>query len=175
MHHRNSISISLAVASAFTVLILVTVNLAATADARNQPDHAASLQAILDSDRRAHLEGNASLIAANLADQVVEVSAGESHTRSREEIQEFFDTRFETVSYLVWRDGEEPIIHLSADMQMAWVVRSIEAEIESVDEKRESGQNLLFTSVYTATYELFDRGWKMTSVTSTFAPASDGG
>ena len=175
MREPKSISMPLAVGATLVVLILVSVSLITAAEAQTQTDHIASIRAILDSDRQAHLEGNASIIAANLADQVIEVSAGQSHTRSREEIQEFFDTRFETVSYLVWRDREEPIIHLSADMQMAWVVRSIEAEIESVDEKRESGQNLLFTSVYTATYELFESGWKMTSVTSTFAPASDGG
>lgn len=149
----------------FAALALAILSTAASASGPT-----VAIQAILDADRTAHLTGDASLIASNLDATVVEVSGGAKEIRSREEIETFFRQRFDAVDYSTWRDTEPPTIRISAGGTMAWVVRSIYAELEVVDSDDRPGRSVEFSSVYTSTYELRDGLWKMTSVTSTFLP-----
>jgi hypothetical protein len=131
-----------------------------------------ALLEVLRQDRRAHLETDAALIASNLADPLVEVSAGQVSTRSREEVEGMFDGLFEGAEYEFWEDAEAPLIRISADATMAWVVRNVRVRRAEVAPGGVVG-SVSFVSAYTSTYEKQDGKWKMTSVTSTFLPSPD--
>jgi hypothetical protein len=127
-----------------------------------------AILAILRADRRAHLETDAGLIGGHLADELVEVSGGEIRTQTREEVVTFFTQFFQGATYEMWEDARPPEIRVSADWKMAWVARKIRAR--RMDQGPTGTQvRQSFESAYTATYEKRDGGWKMTSVTSTFA------
>ena len=134
----------------------------------------AAIEAILTDSRRAHLETDASLIAAHLADSVFSIDGGQVIIETKEQIEAFFRVYFDGAVYHAWEDVSPPVISISVDGSMAWVARTVRVDREEpglggAPWRRE------FTSAYTATYESTDEGWKMTSVTSTFLPGlSDG-
>lgn len=128
----------------------------------------AELVEALRRDRRAHLATDAALLAEGLADTVVEVSDGEARIRTRAELESFFRSYFDGAAYEAWEDARAPIVRLSADATQAWVIRTV--RVHRREPAAGGDADRRFTSAYTATYERGDGGWKMTSVTSTFAP-----
>jgi hypothetical protein len=79
---------------------------------------------------------------------------------------------FEGAEYEFWEDAEAPLIRISADATMAWVVRNVRVRRAEVAPGGVVG-SVSFVSAYTSTYEKQDGKWKMTSVTSTFLPSPD--
>lgn len=128
-----------------------------------------ALLEILRSDRQAHLTTDASMISSHVADSLVEVYAGELRSLSRAEVESSFRAQFEGATYELWEDLEPPIIRISADATMAWVVRKVGVRRRAPDATG-TAVSQEFTSAYTATYEKQAGGWRMTSVTSTFLP-----
>ena len=128
-----------------------------------------ALLEILRDDRKAHLTTDASLISSHVADSLVEVYAGEFNTRSRSQVEASFRAQLDDATYEMWEDVVPPVIRLSADATMAWVIRRVAVRRRAADA---SGQSMIqqFTSAYTATYEQQKGEWRMTSVTSTFLP-----
>ena len=128
-----------------------------------------AIRQILRSDRRAHLTTDAALLSSHLASTLVEVDVGEVRSRSRSEVEEFFRAYFRGATYQTWEDVRPPLIRLSEEAKMAWVVRTVRVRRRA---PATDGQKVLqeFTSAYTATYEKRGDAWKMTSVTSTFLP-----
>jgi len=154
-------------AAALSVVIL------AACEPEFQPD-SSEIQAILEDGRRAHLETDASLIAAHLADSVFSVDGGQVIVQTKQEIEDFFRFYFDGATYHAWEDVTPPIISMSNDGSMAWVTRTVHVDREELGPGGEPWRSE-FTSAYTATYELLDGRWKMSSVTSTFLPGlSDG-
>jgi len=127
-----------------------------------------AIEKILQRDREAHLQTDATLLAGHLAEELVEVGDGAIRTRSRQEIVDFFEAMFEGATFHAWDDTTPPLIRISSDLSMAWVVRRVSAERESIHEGKAVRQR--YTSAYTATYEKRAGRWWMTSVTSTFLP-----
>lgn len=132
-----------------------------------------AIRDILRSDRRAHLTTDAALLSSHLAPTLIEVYAGEVRSRSRSEVEEFFRDNFRGGSYQMWEDVRPPLIRLSAEAKMAWVVRTVQVRRQA---PAADGQTRLqeFTSAYAATYEKRGDAWEMTTVTSTFLPAERG-
>ena len=128
-----------------------------------------AIEKILQTDRKAHLETDARLLGGHLADELVEVSDGTFRTRSRQEVVDFFTAMFRGATFHAWEDTTAPLIQISADLSMAWVVRRVSADREEIRD----GQPVRtrYTSAYTATYEKRAGRWWMTSVTSTFLPS----
>jgi len=133
-------------------------------------DHAAALRSILEAERRAHLETDAALLAANLADTLVSVDEGLVTRTARENVERRFAAYFEGAEYRTWDDVEPPVIQVSADGRMAWVSRRVAVERVEPDAGAPATQ---FESAWTATYEKRDGRWVMTSVASTFAPSRE--
>lgn len=129
-----------------------------------QADQAA-IESILDADKAAHLSSDATLMAPHLAETLIEVSAGEVASRSREDILSFFRGYFEGAVFHEWTDTHPAIIRISDDGTLAWVIRRVRADREAPN-----GERSQYTSAYTATYRKSAGQWRMTSVTSTFLP-----
>jgi hypothetical protein len=121
---------------------------------------AAELRAVHEAARRAHLEGNADLMAPGTADQFVLVSNGEVAANSKEKMIGFFRSYFSRVKYLEWSDAAPPVIKVSPDGRMGWMAVKVRARyVERA--KPEAGEKA-FRSSWIATFERVGCAWRMT-------------
>jgi hypothetical protein len=121
---------------------------------------AAELRAAHETQRRAHLEGNADLMAPGMADQMVLVSNGEVLVNPKEKMIDFFKGYFGRVKYLEWSDAAPSVVTVSPDARMGWMAVKVRARyIERA--KPEAGEKA-FKSSWIATYQRVGCEWKMT-------------
>lgn len=131
-----------------------------------------ALRRILDEDRQAHLQTDASLLASHLADTLLSVDDGTISRLARADVEARFRAYFAGASYHTWDDVSEPIVRLSSDRDMAWVVRQVRVDREQPGLGPHPARRQ-FVSAWTATYERQGGPWRMTSVTSTFLRPSE--
>lgn len=123
-------------------------------------DAAAELRTSHEAARRAHLEGDAELLGAGMADRMVLVSNGDLSVNPKEKMTDFFKGYFGRVKYLEWSDAEPPVIHVSPDGQMGWIAVKVRARyLERA--KLDAGEKA-FKSSWIATYQRVGCEWKMT-------------
>jgi hypothetical protein len=72
--------------------------------------------------RRAHFETDVDLLVANDAQEWINVRDATITRRRREDVADFFRTYFEGATYLEWDDVEPPIVSVSADGTLAWMI-----------------------------------------------------
>jgi hypothetical protein len=155
-------------------LVIVTVLLGAACSETRE--HAAieagrlEIEAILQSQREAHLDLDADRLVESIGESLFNVVEGRVTVQSREEVRLGFTSYFEGAVYHAWEDIEPPVIQVSSDGAMAWVVRRVRADREEPDGAGGRRRRELI-SAYTSTFEKVNGEWRMTSVTSTFAPA----
>lgn len=125
---------------------------------------AAELRAAHETDRRAHLEGNADLMAPGMADEVAVVSNGNVSQNSKEKMITFFRGYFARVKYLEWSDAALPVIRISPDGQMGWLAVKVRARYLERS-KPELGEKA-FKSSWISTYQRVGCKWKMTGNSS---------
>jgi hypothetical protein len=121
---------------------------------------AAQLRAAHEVSRRAHLEGNAELMAPGMADQMVVASNGDLTVNPREKTISFFKGYFARVKYLEWSDSEPPIVHVSPDGRMGWMAVKVRARY--LDRTKPEAGEKAFKSSWIATYQRAGCDWKMT-------------
>lgn len=155
---------------ALHVCVFVVARTAIAADAAVSSDEAQrAIEESLRLDREAHLQLDAASLVSRLADTLVTVDGGRIDRSARAELQAFFEGYFRGATYHAWEDVEPPVIRVSQDGTMAWATRRVRVDRE---EPAPAGtRRREFTSAWTATYARTDAGWRMTSVTSTVAPA----
>lgn len=147
-------------------LLLVGCSRASGTDAT---DARAALESVLAAGRRAHLETDADLLGASLADTLVSMNAGAVSLQLKDSVVAMFREYFTGATYHAWQDLVPPRILMAEHNSLAWVARVVCVDRE---EPPESGGRLreVFVSAYSATYAWRDGGWRMTTVTSTFLP-----
>jgi hypothetical protein len=129
----------------------------------------AALDSLLADGRRAHLETDADLLAASLADTFLSIADGAVTVSPRDSVRAMFGRYFKDASYRSWDDVEPPRVVISDDHSLAWVSRVVCVDRE--EPAPEGGRRRrLFVSAYAATYRWKQDGWRMTTVTSTFLP-----
>ena len=125
---------------------------------------AAELRAAHEMDRRAHLEGNAELMAPGMADQVAVLSNGNLSVNPKEKMISFFKGYFARVKYLEWADAAPPIINVSPDGQVGWMAVKVRARyLERA--KPDTGEKA-FKSSWISTYRRVGCEWKLTANSS---------
>ncbi|MDP8912810.1 MAG: hypothetical protein M3N39_04445 [Pseudomonadota bacterium] len=125
---------------------------------------AAELRAAHEVARRAHLEGNADLMAPGMADQIVLVSNGNLSVNPKEKMISFFKGYFARVKYLEWSDAAPPMINVSPDGQMAWMAAKVRARY--LERAKPEASEKAFKSSWIATYQRVGCEWKMTGNSS---------
>jgi hypothetical protein len=124
-------------------------------------------QALLEihaTERRAHLEGDATLIASVFADEVWQAGRGQLRRESREDVEERFRNYFSTRRYSIWDDLQPPHVWISPDGTSGWMAIHIEGRLVVVE--GESEQEVSFESAWIAVYEKRDGRWQMVGVSS---------
>jgi len=124
-----------------------------------------SLLAMHARDRQAHLKGDANLLAAGMADQVINVEYGKVEIVTREEMRQQFAQYFDRVKYSSWEDTAPPKVHVSPDGQMAWMVIEIKARLSDRSGPH-AGVERGFISSWIATFEKQQGEWRGVGISS---------
>ena len=130
------------------------------------PDLAAETKALLalhQLEIRAHIERDADALAANHGDDFVSASRGRIDRSSKEQTRAFFKRYFEGASYPQYEDAEPPIVRLSDDASMGWVLSRL--RVRRVHEGKETA----FVYAGIMAYEKQDGRWIRVANASTFA------
>ena len=136
------------------------------------PDRAAAMAAIervLANDRRAHLETDAGLLAASIADTLVSFDAGTVRAQPRDSVRAMFERYFAGARYHAWEDIQRPRISFANDNSLAWVSRVVCVDRDEPDSAG-GRRRRVFVSAYVGNYVWRSGGWRMTTVSSTFSP-----
>lgn len=149
------------------IALLALATLAVAAD-DGAPDLAADKAAILKLhmlDREGHLRSDAELIAAPLAPKLDEIVDGHIRTMTRDEAKQQFEQYLKAVKFTKWEDAADPVLKISSDGQMAWMIVETKAEVASLDHPDEKHD---FSNSSIQTFEKGQDGsWHMTAIAAT--------
>jgi ketosteroid isomerase-like protein len=129
----------------------------------------AELLRLHDIARTAHLQKRADLLVASFADSFLDISRGRVAARTPAESRKRFQAYFDRVQFQEWDDLASPIIRISSDGQMAYVIVQKRVRLTSPDS---AGMRRPENTVY-AWVELYQkRGdkWTLMAVVSTDRP-----
>jgi hypothetical protein len=121
-------------------------------------------------ERRAHFEHDVQTLLAHVAPVLLDVRDGRVNRVSREEVRQRFVEYFKNAQFSAWDDVEPPVVHVSSDSKMGWmIVRVRIAYIETDASGRKTNNDSV--AAWMSAYEKQDGQWIMTAVTSTFGGA----
>jgi hypothetical protein len=81
-----------------------------------------ALLKVHETDRRAHFATDVELLLQHSGDEFIYVGEGKVSKSTRAELQETFRAYFKDAKYYEWDDLEPPIIRISNDASMAWMI-----------------------------------------------------
>ena len=129
----------------------------------------AELLRLHKSAREAHFKTDVELLLGNSPEEVISVSRGKISRSGRAEVRKVFAEYFRGAKYYEWDDVEEPIIRISKDASMAWMitrirVRRVQRDAAGVEQEEK------FVYAGIMTYEKRDGRWVRVANVSTFEP-----
>lgn len=130
-----------------------------------EADRAALLR-LRDEQRAAHLEKDAERLVSSFSDSFLSIEEGEVERPSRPESLRAFRSYLESVEFLEWEDIEPPVIRISADGSMAYVIVHKRVRLVPVG----GGTPRLTVYAWLETWEKRDGEWELTAVASTDRP-----
>ena len=122
----------------------------------------ASLREMHAREIRSHVERDAAWIGATTAEQFVSATSGRIDRTTRDAVQSFFEGYFEGATYPVYEDLEPPVIRVSDDGSMAWILSRTRVR------RVRDGTERAFVYAGIMTYEKRDGSWVRVSNASTF-------
>jgi hypothetical protein len=153
-----------------SLLLLAAALLLSGASPKTKPDFEKERAALLEihrMDRRAHFETNVDLLLNHSAETFVSVNAGKIDRSSRAQMKEMFNAYFNNAKYYEWDDLETPIISISNDASIAWMI--VRTRVRRT-QKSDSGEVRDTSFVYAGimTYEKRQGKWLRIANVSTF-------
>jgi hypothetical protein len=160
----------------FAILLLSIVLVPVNADAQSKVDRADEVEQLLkihESDRRAHFETSANRIMEHATDEFISVSNGRVQQTTRAENLKFFEEYFKGAKYYEWDDLEPPIVRVSNDASMAWMI--VRTRVRRV-QTQSGGEAMERRFVYAGimAYEKNGGRWVRVANVSTFEPQAPG-
>ena len=126
-----------------------------------------TLLALHESDRLAHFTADAARIAKTAPDVFLTVGGGKVERIPRAAEGSFFDGYFRGARYAEWDDLEPPVVRISADGSMAWIVTRLGVRRQAPGPDG-ALQERAFVYAGIMTYEKRDGGWVRVANVSTF-------
>jgi hypothetical protein len=160
----------------FAVLLLSLAWVPVNADAQSHVDLADEVEQLLrihESDRRAHFETSAKRIMEHATDEFISVSGGRVRRTTRAEDLRFFEEYFKGAKYYEWDDLQPPIVRVSNDASMAWMI--VRTRVRRV-QTQSGGEAMERRFVYAGimVYEKKGGRWGRVANVSTFEPQAPG-
>lgn len=150
----------------FPALLLATA--ATLACTPPPPDLEADYAALLrlhEEQRTAHVERRAALLTSSFADTFYSISRGRVTTPSRAASTERFQAYFDRSSFRAWDDLAPPVIRISPDGRMAYVIVTKRVGLTPADTTKAPDPDILYA--WLSTYEKVAGVWKLTALAST--------
>jgi hypothetical protein len=122
--------------------------------------------------RAAHFGRDADKLVADLADDYTNVTNGQIQQPGREASLTRFKNYFGRSAFLEWDDITPPVIKVSADATMAYMIVNLKLRLTAAGEDgKPREQSEVFA--WLATYRKIEGVWKMTAIASTNTPEPD--
>lgn len=116
--------------------------------------------------RQAHLELDAELMVSTFADHVFRVASGAVSQSSKDDFRKNYKEYFSSSTYHEMDDLEPPIIRISQDASMAWMIVRTQVRFTYQDETgKEAEQAFIYAGI--VTYEKQDGEWLRTANVAT--------
>jgi hypothetical protein len=123
-----------------------------------------------EADRKAHFDTDVDALMRGSPDAFISVANGKIHRLTEENERRFFTQYFGGATYFEWDDIEEPVVRVSADGSMAWMVTRIRVRRTQPDAAgNDTEQAFVYAGIMT--YEKQGDRWTRTANVSTFEPA----
>jgi sulfatase modifying factor 1 len=121
-------------------------------------------------DRAAHFNRDATAIYSNFADEFFNMGNGQVTSGDREAGRKRMQAYFDASTFLEWDDLTPPVISVSDDGSMAFVL--VHKKVRLLD-KNDGGKEKIAVFAWSTTLRKIAGKWKMTSVTSTRTQEDD--
>ena len=147
-------------------LVLFCVATSAAQKVDLEKERAALLE-VHKTDRRAHFETDVELLLKHSAEEFIYVGNGKISRSTRAEMKAEFEDYFRDAKYYEWDDLEPPIVRISDDASMAWMI--VRNKVRRT-QKLPSGEAKERAFVYAGimTYEKRQGKWVRIANVSTF-------
>lgn len=117
-----------------------------------------------------HLFGETAGIKASLSDTMLVVSEGDVYRTDSTQTGAMLDRLIATRDYTHYDDLIRPIVKVSEDGTLGWVIAQVSARGARFDANGAPGSSLSFVSAWVSLYEKIDGQWRHTGNVSTFQP-----
>ena len=150
-------------------IILLLVACAASASTQPSADlekEKAELLRIHKSDREAHFKTDVDKLLADSPEEFIAVGRGKINRSSKDDARKMFTGYFRDAKYYEWDDVEEPIIRISNDASMAWMItRTRVRRVQKKADGAEQEEKFVYAGIMT--YEKRDGRWVRVANVST--------
>ena len=151
-------------------IILLFAACAVCAGAQPTPDlekEKAELLRLHNSDREAHFKTDVDQLLANAPEEFISVSRGKISRSTKADTRKMFTGYFRDAKYYEWDDVEEPIIRVSNDASMAWMItRTKVRRVQKKADGEEKEEKFVYAGIMT--YEKREGRWVRVANVSTF-------
>src|SRR3954447_21127422 len=155
---------------AFALLLFIACAACASADpSADLEKEKAELLRIHKSDREAHFRTNVDWLLENSPEEFISVGRGKINRSSKDDARKMFSGYFRDAKYYEWDDAEEPIIRISNDASMAWMItRTRVRRVQKKADGAEQEEKFVYAGIMT--YEKRDGRWVRVANVSTADP-----
>ena len=154
-----------------SVILLVTLAFGQDALTVDQAKEKAELLRLHKADREAHFATDVELLQRHSSEEFISVSGGKIYRTSKADERKQFSEYFKGAKYYEWDDVEAPIVRISKDGNMAWMITRVRVR-RTQNTATGSDKEEKFTYAGIMTYEKRDGKWMRVANVSTFAPPS---
>ena len=119
-------------------------------------------------ERRAHFDHNITFLVSHVAPQMLDVRDGRVNRVSPGDVRDKFVQYFRNTQFSAWDDVEQPIVHVSPDGAVGWMIVHVRIAYTTTDSSGKTS-NEDTVGAWMSSYEKQNGIWIMTAVTSTFA------
>ncbi len=121
-------------------------------------------------DREAHIKTDVDLLQQHSPDEFISASDGKIHRSSKADERRMFSAYFRGARYYEYDDLEEPIIRVSNDASMAWMITRVRVRRVQKDAAgTEQEEKFVYAGIMT--YEKKGGKWMRVANVSTFEPS----
>ena len=118
-------------------------------------------------DRRAHLETDVELLLGSSPEIFIAVSRGKIDRVTKQQERDMFKKYFQNARYYEWDDLEPPVVRVSKDGSMGWIISRVKVRRVQRDEAgKEQEQKFVYAGIMT--YEKTQGKWVRVANVSTF-------
>jgi Domain of unknown function (DUF4440) len=129
----------------------------------------AELLALHQNDRRAHFAHDVEALLASHSPEFISVRDGNIRRRSQDELRKRFTEYFRGAEFTAWDDLEPPIVHVSPDGQMGWMIVRVKISISRSDATgKRTSENVVMA--WMSAYEKHEGQWQHIASVTTVEP-----